>query len=117
LGLKENVIIGRLIPAQSAVGKSLGILAEPAATAIADPFGFDEESGEESENTEGTEGNDAFSTEAVADAISEMSDEPASRLNDSEEEIDMSADDDDDDDDDDEMEDSDGEETASKEAT
>ena len=115
LGLKENVIIGRLIPAQSAAGKSLGILAEPAATAIADPFGFGEESGEESENTEGTEANDAFSTEAVAGAISEMSDEPASRLNDLEEEIDMSAEDDEDDDED--MEDSDGAETASKEVT
>jgi hypothetical protein len=111
LGLKENVIIGRLIPAQSEVGKSLGMLGEPVTTAIADPFGF----GEGSEDAEDGEGTDAFSAEAVAGAINEMSDKPASRLEDSEDEIDMSIDDDEEDDED--GDDSDGAETASEEAT
>ncbi len=92
LGLKENVIIGRLIPAQSEVGRSLAALREPTTTALADPFGFGDE--------DGADGADAFSNEAMAGAINEMSNGPRVGLSDdADDEIDMSVDDEEDEED------------------
>ena len=97
LGLKENVIIGRLIPAQSEVGRSLAALREPPATALTEPFGFAE--------GDGSDETDAFSTEAIVGAVSKMSDGPRADLSeDGNEDIDMSLDDDEDEEDEEEIE-------------
>ena len=92
LGLKENVIIGRLIPARSEIGPSLAALGEPMVTALADPFGFGGD-----DDASGGDGSEAFSTDEVAGAISEMSEKPNSGISEDSEdgESDMAADDDD----------------------
>jgi DNA-directed RNA polymerase subunit beta' len=94
LGLKENVIIGRLIPARSEIGPALEALGGPSATALTDPFGFGDD-----DDGEGTDAGGGALTGAVGGVITGLSDEPTDGVSeDSDEDIDMSIDDDDDDD-------------------